>query len=1172
LKVVVVTASGQSENCSVTRLVRDTNGPLIVCPPDLTLGCNPAKIPTCDEIKAMAIITNVPDNCPEPLRLDCTSEDTVDKCGNESFCTQNVTVVDTTPPNITCADDLIVECGGTWSFLPPEAVDICDATNITVELISTTTNSQVGQCPKLWTAVQTWRAVDRSGNESFCSQTVTVVDTTPPNITCADDLIVECGNAWAFTAPEAVDVCDGDHVTVAVVSTTTNSVKVYPVLSKAARTWRATDQCGNESFCTQNVTVVDTTPPNITCPDNLVIECGMPWAFGVPRAVDVCYGTNVTITVVNTETNRLCGSTFTAVRTWRATDPNGNYVECSQWVIVVDTMAPTLICRDRVVECGSPWFFTPPSVYDVCDKTNVTLMVVSTETNKTCGSTYNVVRTWRATDACGNVSECSQVVLVVDTTPPVLTCRPDKIVECGLPWTFSPPSATDMCDSNVTVVVINTTTNVNPCGLTAVRTWQATDDCGNVSECSQTVLLVDTVPPSLICGSDRVVECGTAWSFAVPTVSDLCDGANVSLVVVSTVTNGTPCDLIVTRTWRATDKCGNWTTCSQTVRTVDVTPPVLVCAREKLVECGAAWNFDRPTARDICSGTNVDVVVVSRVTNVADCVQTIVQTWRASDPCGNSAECSQVITVVDTTAPSLACFPDKTVECVQAWDFDEPIASDICTPNVTVTIVSTVTNTGPENTLVITRCWQAADLCGNLTVCCQTVTILACPEGGSCRVTGGSNHQLNTYQAPCITTPPPTFVSHGGQVGAPFSVASDFAPNSPCISGEWQHNRHLQGNSLVGSFHASGNGHESQFDSLLCACLPCDEKPNSIGVVGGICNQGDKICGPQPRRAPANKITFSGVGDYTFTTGRKMVKAVFRVDIEDRSEGNSQSSALPPDRYRIRLWLLDPSCGRNPDPNSAEAMVLRFVASADPTKIADLATTEELKDASFPPDIDDGGDMTQGNHQIHPSTGARCGAMVPAPAPAIEVVNEVAYVTPSGARKYAKIAYGHQGEQNPVFAHQVTIINSGIVTLTNLSVAETTDTILEDVTASFFAPGATLAPGESVTMEYTTAWSQDTIQSLVVSGSSILDGMPLVAASAAMASVSAGELQPWLTIQRVDGKITLTWPLETPPDFILEVSDLKPPVTWSAIPNVTRPYVVPDSASKGTRFCRLRVP
>jgi len=260
-----------------------------------------------------------------------------------------------------------------------------------------------------------------------------------------------------------------------------------------------------------------------------------------------------------------------------------------------------------------------------------------------------------------------------------------------------------------------------------------------------------------------------------------------------------------------------------------------------------------------------------------------------------------------------------------------------------------------------------------LTIDASMQTTIDTGNEAGCRVTGGSNHETNNSQSACITTPPPTFVSHGGQVGAALSDETPFTPNDPCIGGSWEHNRHLTGNSLVGAFHATGAGKVHEFDSLLCACLPCPENPGAVGSVGNVCNPGDRICGPTPMKAPANKICFSGVGDFTFTTGPRTVKAVFRVDIEDRGEGNSPANPLPPDRYRIRIWLLDPLCGRDTDPNSLANMALRLGASADPNQIATLATTENLKDPTIaPPDIDDGGDMTQGNHQIHPATGAHC--------------------------------------------------------------------------------------------------------------------------------------------------------------------------------------------------------
>src|SRR6185369_4326471 len=115
----------------------------------------------------------------------------------------------------------------------------------------------------------------------------------------------------------------------------------------------------------------------------------------------------------------------------------------------------------------------------------------------------------------------------------------------------------------------------------------------------------------------------------------------------------------------------NSTTCSQTVTVVDTTAPSLACATNKTVECGSAWTFDPPGASDDCSGTNVVVAITGTLTN-GTCPQIITRTWSATDLCGNSNTCSQVVTVEDTTPPSFTCATNKTVECGSAWDFDAP--------------------------------------------------------------------------------------------------------------------------------------------------------------------------------------------------------------------------------------------------------------------------------------------------------------------------------------------------------------------------------------------------------------------------------------------------------------------------------------------------------------------
>jgi len=194
--------------------------------------------------------------------------------------------------------------------------------------------------------------------------------------------------------------------------------------------------------------------------------------------------------------------------------------------------------------------------------------------------------------------------------------------------------------------------------------------------------------------------------------------------------------------------------------------------------------------------------------------------------------------------------------------------------------------------------------------------------------------------------------THGGQVGASIGVATPFTPDSACIAGEWTHVRHIRPR-LNGNFHARS------FDSLMCACLPCPENPDVQGVVGALCNPDDRICGPEPRRAPDNKICFSGAGDYALTNGKRDRRSVvFRVDVEDRSEPGGTNGTPPPDRYRIRIWLVDA--------DSSAGMALRSeVACADPT-------TETVSASAPTPDIDDGGDLIRGNQQIHPPLNKTC--------------------------------------------------------------------------------------------------------------------------------------------------------------------------------------------------------
>jgi hypothetical protein len=106
-----------------------------------------------------------------------------------------------------------------------------------------------------------------------------------------------------------------------------------------------------------------------------------------------------------------------------------------------------------------------------------------------CG-TQTITRTWTASDCSGNSSSVSQLITVVDTTPPIISCPED--VQLGAEDSTDPAStgsatAVDLCDADP-IVTYSDSVAVNPCGLdTITRTWIATDCSNNSASCEQII-------------------------------------------------------------------------------------------------------------------------------------------------------------------------------------------------------------------------------------------------------------------------------------------------------------------------------------------------------------------------------------------------------------------------------------------------------------------------------------------------------------------------------------------------------------------------------------------------------------------------------------------------------------------------------------------------------------
>jgi hypothetical protein len=106
----------------------------------------------------------------------------------------------------------------------------------------------------------TFTATDDSGNSAQGTTVVTVVDTTPPDLTVPDDVTVEQATLDGTVVPltaTASDICDAD------VDVTSDELAIYP-LGSTTVTFTATDDSGNNAQGTTVVTVVDTTAPKLS--------------------------------------------------------------------------------------------------------------------------------------------------------------------------------------------------------------------------------------------------------------------------------------------------------------------------------------------------------------------------------------------------------------------------------------------------------------------------------------------------------------------------------------------------------------------------------------------------------------------------------------------------------------------------------------------------------------------------------------------------------------------------------------------------------------------------------------------------------------------------------------------------------------------------------------------
>ncbi|MEO0038085.1 MAG: hypothetical protein RIQ59_1296 [Bacteroidota bacterium] len=725
--------------CIFTVTVIDNTNPTITAPANLVLAANTTCGATATSIGTPSVFdqcstVNVTNNAPVTLPLGTTvvTWTATDSSGNSTSVTQTVVVKDYIAPTINSSN------------LTVNATASCGATNINFG-VTTSDNcsvaSVVNNAPAffpLGDTTITWTVTDGSGNVTVASQIITVVDITAPVIATPVALNLSANTCYAtgvnLVTPAVTDNCS--------ISSITNDAPVQFPIGVTTVTWTATDGSGNVSTAIQIVTVTDTTYPTITSPANITLNANNSCVaynvnLGTPVTADNCSVASITN---NAPTTYLLGTTTV---TWTVTDSSGNATSVDQLVTVLDTINPTIIAPTAITvsatsTCGVTGLdLGTPIAADNCSVASVTNNAPLTFPQGT------TIVTWTVTDASGNTATATQQVIVIDTILPTITAPVNIVmstnsgctatnVALGIPVTY---------DNCTVATVTNNALATYPIGTTTVI-WTVTDANGNTATATQLVTVVDSVLPTITAPANVTVNANNACAafnviIGTPTTADNCS--------VSHVSNNAPVifpigETIVT--WTVTDSNGNTATASQTVTVLDTINPTIIVPAPVTVNttsgCTATGiNLGTPVAFDNCSVVNV----TNNAPSIYQLGNTIV-TWIVTDASGNTTSATQLVRVVDTTAPSIVVanitVPANTSCGATNINFGAT-TSDNCS-------VASVTNNAPAilpiGTTTIT--WTVTDGSGNVTTTNQTVTVT---DSTNPTITAPANMTLNANNA-----------------------------------------------------------------------------------------------------------------------------------------------------------------------------------------------------------------------------------------------------------------------------------------------------------------------------------------------------------------------------------------------------------------------------------------
>ncbi|MFY7972494.1 MAG: T9SS type A sorting domain-containing protein [Flavobacteriales bacterium] len=717
---------GNSTSAEQVITVSDNQQPIFTfVPSDITAACDASSnevIMATAEDECSSVVVTYSD---EIVTTDCGSITyrtftATDGCGNAASTTQVITNVDTTAPEFTVfPEDLVVSCidAPNPAFVPVDAFDLCSETTITWadEIIA-------GECANSYTILRHYSAADACGNVSTLTQTIIIFDNTAPAFEYVPaDYTINCDEPLIFEDPIVYDDCAETFIDYS--EQTTDNSCGYSLV----RTWTAYDGCNNTNVQSQTITVVDTTAPQFeNYPSFINVNCNEDWNIPSPIAADNCSSVEITYNDVAIESGCAGG----IERTYTATDNCGNTANLLLLIFINDTIAPQVISfpENLTLACGDDIPTAESGIIEVIENcSSYTTDMFESIFNGTCIGSQIIRRTYFFIDLCGNITARTWEINIIDSEGPVFDGVPASLtIECGdlIPEPTT-PNVFDACGL-VQDVFFTETIEEGDCSYTINRTWLALDVCGNATEATQVITVEDTRGPVFSdLPEDFTVSCNQDVPAPVlPTAYDVCAQEFFPVFLAENILPG-DCgnDYTIQRVFRSFDNCGNSTLAVQNVYVIDNVAPIITGETTLALNCGETDGIFIE-ATDACNSVQA-ITYVDESAPGTNCANDIVRHYQATDICGNIAEFTQVISIVDAIAPAFVNFPeDALLSCNQIPNASEAgvTFSDNCS-SVILTYEDNIIFGLCPNEYILERTYHITDNCGNTTSRTWTVQV-----------------------------------------------------------------------------------------------------------------------------------------------------------------------------------------------------------------------------------------------------------------------------------------------------------------------------------------------------------------------------------------------------------------------------------------------------------------